>query len=366
MTQNNRIHLVKHSIREQENYCLDQSECRIKLDQNENPYPLPAELRQMITEQWKKAEWNRYPEVYAESLRYVMAEELKQSPANIVTANGSNEILRTVFSALAGPGRTIVTVAPSFSLYSFYGNVFEAEMKILPLKADFSFPVEEITEHSSDPRTVLTVLCSPNNPTGNTIDFSDVLRILEAASGYVLIDEAYMDFCDQDFSGLSRQFDNLILIRSFSKAFSFAFGRFGYGIASAALVEQLYKIFPPYNLNGFIQYAGGQLFQKKDIITPVTKKIVKERNRMQTELSRNPGLCVYPSEANFILVRLLRNCEQVKKKLQSEEVRIRDVSSYTGLSDHIRITIGTPEENDEVVRILQNGEGRKGEGRMER
>jgi len=359
MTQNNRIHLVKHSIRERENYCLDQSEYRIKLNQNESPYPLPAELQQMITEEWKKAEWNRYPDVYSEQLRAVMAEVLDLSPEHIVTANGSNEILRTVFSSLLGPGRTMLTVAPSFSLYSFYGNAFGAKVNILPLQEDFSFPVGKIIEQCRDRGTVLTVLCSPNNPTGNTIDFSDVFRILEAASGYVLIDEAYIDFCDQDFSGLSRQFDNLIVIRTFSKAFSFALGRFGYGIASADLVEQLYKIIPPYNLNGFIQYAAGVLFQNKDVIYPVIESIMSERNRMQSILSRIPDLRDYHSEANFILVHLLRNCEQMKKRLQSEGVRIRDVSSYSGLSDHIRVTVGTPEENEEVVRILSKGKMEK-------
>ncbi|MFO7891506.1 MAG: histidinol-phosphate transaminase [bacterium] len=353
MMQNNRIHLVKKSIREQENYSIDQTEYRIKLNQNENPYPLAAELKERIMEQWGTADWNRYPQVSADRLRRIIAEKLNLAPENIVTANGSNEILRTIFSSLLGSGEKVVMVAPSFSLYSMYGNIFGAEVEILNMEENLNFPVQKIVEKSQDPRTVLTVLCSPNNPTGNTIDFADAVRILEAARGFVLIDEAYIDFCDQDFSGLSRQFSNLILIRTFSKAFSFACGRCGFGIASADLVNQLYKLLPPYNLNGFVQTAAGILFQNKDLIEPVIEKIIEERNRMERLFSQNSGLYTYASEANFILIKPFTEVTTVMKTLQNKSILVRDVSSYPGLSNHLRITVGKPEENDEVMGIFQ-------------
>lgn len=361
---NNVLNLVKKSIREQENYGIDQSEYRIKLNQNENPYPLPQELKNRIMEQWEKADWNRYPQVYAERLRNIIAGELDLEPGNIVTANGSNEILRTVFSSLLDPGRKIVTVAPSFSLYAMYGKIFGAKVETINLREKFLFPVEEIVRKSQDPDTALTVLCSPNNPTGNTLDCADAVRILEAARGFVLIDEAYIDFCDQDFSSLTRRFPHLILIRTFSKAFSFALGRCGYAIAAAELVNQLYKLLPPYNLNGFIQTAAGIMFQNKHCIEPVIEKIVLERHRMKNQLSLNAGLTIYPSEANFILIHPHAEAKRIIKFLQNRSILIRDVSSYPGLSNHLRITVGKPEENEEVLEFLRKME--KGEGRMEK
>jgi histidinol-phosphate aminotransferase len=350
---NNFLHLVKKSIREQENYCIDQSEYRIKLNQNENSYPLPQELKDGIMEQWEKADWNRYPQVYAQRLRKIIADELDLEPENIVTANGSNEILRTIFSSLLGSGRKVVTMAPSFSLYAMYGRLFGAEVETLNLKENFLFSVQEIVKKSQDPRIVLTVLCSPNNPTGNTLDCADVVRILEAAPGFVLIDEAYIDFCDQDFSSLTKQFPNLILIRTFSKAFSFALGRCGYAIAAADLVRQLYKLLPPYNLNGFIQIAAGMMFQHKKCIEPVIEKIIQERHGMETQLSLNAGLTVYPSEANFILIQPLAEVQRVMEFLQNRSILIRDVSSYPGLWNHLRITVGRTEENKEVLEVFK-------------
>ncbi len=350
---NNLVKLVKESIREQENYGIDQGQYRIKLNQNENPYPLPAQLRDQITEEWEKADWSRYPEVEAWNLRKIIAQTVNLRPEHIITASGSNEILRTLFSSLLGPGRKMVTLAPSFSLYAFYGNLLGAEVETLKLQGDFRFPLEQIIEEVKDPRVVLTVLCSPNNPTGNSMPEEEAEKILQSARGYVLIDEAYVDFCDQDFSGLSQKFSNLILLHTFSKAFSFAWGRCGFGIASPALVEQLYKVLPPYNLNGFIQTAAGIILQNRKLVLPVIEKIIQERNRMQKLLSQNSGLEVYPSQTNFILIRPFLKVSTLMKALQEKSILIRDVSSYPGLSNEVRITVGRPEENDEVVRALE-------------
>ena len=346
------LQFVKQAVQDKKVYTLPDIDYEIKVNQNENPYDLPEKVKSAILEKFRATEWNRYPRLGSGGLRQKLAEYLNISTNRVMVGNGSNEILLAVMNAVLEPGKSLLLAEPTFSLYRHYGEINGAEIESIRLDNEFRFPVDEILEKVNKSMVALTVLCSPNNPTGSTISEFELRRILEAANGFVVIDEAYIDFCEQDFLSVTQEYENLILTRTFSKALAFAFGRFGYGIASAAVVDEIYKVLLPYNLNGFSEVAAAELLKHREEMQPVIDEIVREREILIEKLSEVRELKVFPSCANFFLLKPTIPSRALYEHLIDEKILVRDVSHYPGLDNFLRMNIGKPGENKRFVKAI--------------
>ncbi|MCF7803135.1 MAG: histidinol-phosphate transaminase [Candidatus Marinimicrobia bacterium] len=350
----NPLEYLKESVRNKKIYTLPDIDYDIKANQNENPYDLPESVKSEILQGIESTDWNRYPRLGSGGLREKIGQSMGLPAGQVMVGNGSNEIILAVMNALLQPGKQLVIAEPTFSLYRHYGEISGARVEAVRLKEDFAFPADEITDKSQQPDTALTVLCSPNNPTGSTIGETELREILNTAPGFVLIDEAYIDFCSQDFCPLLDDYSNLIITRTFSKAFAFALGRFGYGVAAPDLVNEIYKVLMPYNLNGFSEIAAGILLQHRTDMETTINRIVRERERLIGRLSELDSLDVYPSEANFFLIKPEIPSDELYEQLIGEKILIRDVSHYPGLDNYLRISTGTPKENDNMFTAIAN------------
>lgn len=348
------LDLVKEPVRKSHVYMLPQIDYDVKANQNENPWDIPQEIKQEILQALKSQLWNRYPTLTSPVIREKIAHIHSLKYEQVAVGNGSNELMLAIIQALLSPGKTLLTVEPTFSLYSHYAKVLGAKVKSLPLGEQFSFPVKTLTEKSIESSASLVVLCSPNNPTGNTIAQDDLVQILHAANGYVLVDEAYVDFTNQKFIPLLEQYSNLIITRTFSKAYAFGFGRFGYALGAADIITEIYKVLLPYNLNGFTELAAGILLENREILQQRIDEIKSSRMWLYKKLEKIKGLQVYPSEANFLLVQLERSVDEIFNLLLQQNILVRNVSHYPGLANHIRISVGTQEENKKIVETLRS------------
>ncbi len=347
------LSLVKEKVRQGTLYTLPEVGDRIKINQNENPYDLPQDIKARVTSRLQQLQWNRYPRLGSPEFRRKVGGWLGLDAGRVMVGNGSNEILLAVMNTLLEPDKRMVTIEPTFSLYRHYGELCGSEVRACPLGEGFAFPVDTLAEESGKPGTALTVLCSPNNPTGSTIGEEGLRKVLESGDGFVLVDEAYLDFCDQDFYSLLAEYPNLILTRTFSKAFAFAVGRFGYGLAAPEFVEQVYKVILPYNLNGLTEAAASVLLEHDAWRGPVIRKIICQREKFITALNAITGLQAVPSESNFFLIKPECDSDILYRRLMEEGILIRDVSHYPGLDNYLRISTGTAEENSKVIEVIQ-------------
>lgn len=345
--------MIKKSVASKRIYHLPKVNYRIKLNQNENPYDLPEKIKSKILQEINRQNWNRYPELGSFKLRKKIGESLAINPDSIMVGNGSNEIMLAIMTTLLEPGKQMLTISPTFSLYSHYGQILGAEVEAIPLQTDFQFPIEELLLKSSEKRNALTILCSPNNPTGSCISNEDLIRVLKSANGFVLVDEAYFDFSEQDFSNLINQFENLVITRTFSKACAFSYGRFGYGLANPRFVQEVYKVLLPYNLGGFSEVAASIFLENKKLLEPIISEIKDHRIILFQELDKMDQICVYPSQANFLLIKPACKSGWLFEELVKKGILVRDVAYYPGLGNHLRITVGKPSENKMLIDVLR-------------
>ena len=347
------VELVREAIRQRKLYTLPRGKYIAKLNQNENPYEVPDSIKEEILREIKRKSWNRYPDLAYSELKEEIAEWQKVAKERIIIGNGSNEVLFSIMFTLLSKGDELVSISPSFSMFENFSSLIETRTTYLRLKkGNFSFPVEDIEERAASGKYKLILLCSPNNPTGNTLSRDELVRILESAKGYVLVDEAYVDFCNQDFKKLIDDYDNLILTRTFSKAFSFPFGRFGYGILPVELAREVVKAQLPYNLNGMTETAVRVLIKNRKVFGEILEKITKEREKLFVELNKIPGIKPYLSSSNFILIKTVFDSQLLYAQLMKRGILIRDVSYYPGLKNHLRITVGKPQENQILIETM--------------
>ncbi|HKJ67633.1 MAG TPA: histidinol-phosphate transaminase [bacterium] len=344
---------VKEPVRKQKLYTLPEIDYDIKVNQNENPFDLPDDLKQKILSAIRERQWNRYPRLGSEELRHRLGTSLGVSGDVLMVGNGSNEVMLAIMNAVLEPGKCLVTIEPTFTLYKHYAEIMGAEVITVPLADDFTFQVDLLKRAVSKFDVALTIVCSPNNPTGTVLEESQLRELLEAGSGFILVDEAYGDFSTQDFLPLLDEYPNLLLTRTFSKAFAFAFGRFGYGIAHPDMAAEIYKVLLPYNLNGFTETAVEILLSEKETMETIIADIIQQRDSLYETLQQFVELEVYPSQANFFLIHPNIDSAWLYNQLMARKILVRDVSYYPGLGNHLRISVGTEEENSRIMDSLR-------------
>lgn len=326
-----------------------QGKVRAKLNQNENPYEIPENLKRQIFNDIASLLWGRYPQ-YIPTLRDKLAKKYNRASEEILPGNGSNQLSYALFTALIGIGDKVVSAPPTFSLFDLVEKIHRVNSVHVDLNEDFSMDAEKFIAESRDAK--LSMIVSPNNPTGNeyTLDFLEC--VCQAAKGFVFWDEAYGEFTDNTAIPLLDQYPNLIISRTFSKAFSLAGLRAGYLIAHPKIIEAIQKVSVPYNLNIMSEYIASTLLDQTEWMQEKIKIILEERKRLYSALQKWDTIKVFPSKANFILCKL-ENKMSVYQGLMDKGVLVRNMGGHPLIEDTFRVTVGTPEENDIFLEALK-------------
>src|SRR6185369_5696169 len=298
------LHTIKQRVRELSPYSLKRAKARLKLNQNENPWDAPLRIKEEVLRRLEERRWSQYPDFVPEALHRRLAEHSGWAPEGIIAGNGSNELIQAVLMVTLAEGKRVLISEPTFALYQQISRILGADVISVPLNSqlEFDLPALKAEIESSQPDVV--IICSPNNPTGCVMSHSDLATILKATRGLVVIDEAYFEFSDQTALPLLAQHENLIVLRTFSKAMALAGLRVGYLLAAPDLVREISKSVLPYNLNVFSQTAAEvaiEMYQSE--LEPLINLIRAERDRLCAELKGIPGLTPKSSRANFILLR---------------------------------------------------------------
>jgi histidinol-phosphate aminotransferase len=342
---------VRDDLSALDGYHSPQVTVRVRLNTNESPVAPPAAWRDAFAAEVSRIEWHRYPDRAATELRQTIGEMHGVPAGQVFVANGSNEVLQTLLLTYAGHGRRVVTFEPTYQLHAHLARISGAEVVEGERSADFRIDLAEVDRVlASDP--VVTFLCSPNNPTGLVESEETVRVVLDRAPGIVLVDEAYGQFAD--WSALSLVDDDraLVVTRTFSKTWSMAAARLGYLVGPTWLVAELDKVVLPYHLDTAKQIGGRLAMRFVDEMEERVKTVVAERERIAAALERL-DVDTWPSGANFILLRPRnRSGNDVWQGLLDRSVLVRDCSGWPRLADCLRVTVGTPEENDDFLIAL--------------
>lgn len=352
MNLNNALALINPSVSGRSAYHLEPLDVPVKLNQNENPFDWPRSIKEEVGRFCIERPWNRYPPFIPERLRKMLGDYIGVSGDAIIAGNGSNEMLLVLLLALTRKDEPVILCQPTFTVYRLLAEGIGAGSETVYLDDQFRFDVSAIKAVIKKlPRSPL-ILCSPNNPTGSTLSEADLRTILESHQGFVIFDQAYIEFGGYDAIPLIGEYPNLIVTRTFSKAFAGAGLRIGYMAGSEAVIHEINKIKLPYNINFFSEHVARTALEHRSELAEGIALLVRERDALQTFLATLP-VTVFPSAANFIMIRTERK-QELFDALVDDGILIRDVSSYPRLENCLRISIGTPDENRQLSVSLNN------------
>ena len=341
---------IKPAVRQVHAYTLKHFEARVKINQNENPFDMPGPIKIAVEKVMAQKCWARYPAFVPVELACKLAEFAGWQSAGILVGNGSNELIEAVLMVSVEKGKRVVIPQPTFTLYKLLTTILGGELEEVYLTHGLGFDVPKLIEAARN--ADVTILCSPNNPTGGILSYQELREILDKAHGLVLVDEAYHEFSRQSVVPLLREFENLIVLRTFSKAMAMAGLRVGYLLGHPRLVEEISKAKLPYNLNIFSMAAAEAAIEHFDLLRPQIDRIIQERERVYGELKKIPGIKPYPSQANFIVMETEVPPAAVFNALYADGVLVRDVSRYPMLEKFLRASIGSLEENNQFLYSL--------------
>lgn len=354
------LQTIKPTVRKLRAYSLSPHRASVKINQNENPWEVPENVKAETLRRLGARRWSRYPAFVATSLQESLAEFASWTPAGVIAGNGSNELIQSLLMVTVNEGKRVLISEPTFALYRQVTTVLGGQVVSVPLKANFEFDVAALTEVVQDSKPEVVILCSPNNPTGSLIEDVDLIQLLKTAPALVVIDEAYHEFAGHSVVPLLKDYPNLVVLRTFSKAMGLAGMRIGYLLAAPQLVTEIRKAVLPYNLNVFSQTVAEVAIEMYEAeFQPLVKRIIAERERLFAELSVIEGLQPVASRANFMIVRTTVEPRKLFNELLAHDILIRDVSGYPMLKDYFRFNVGTPEENDRLIQALNEIMGKQ-------
>lgn len=318
----------------------------LKLNTNENPYPPSPGVVEAL--QGVGEELRLYPAPFADVLREKAAQVYGLAPENIMAGNGSDDLLTIAVRAFVGEGEPMAYPWPSYVLYPTLAAIQNASAVPVPFPEDFSLP-----GGLAEANARLTIVCNPNSPTGTFVPVDEISRLALSVSGVVLVDEAYVDFADDSCVSLVAEHPNVVVTRSFSKSFSLAGVRIALAMASPDLISGMMKVKDSYNVSRLCIAAGVAALNDIDHMRANVEKIRRERTHLSAELE-NRGFSVLPSSANFLLARLAEgSAEALYLALKGQNILVRTFD-MEGLSDCVRITIGTPEQDARLLEAIDN------------
>jgi histidinol-phosphate aminotransferase len=344
---------IREEIRALKAYHVPDSAGLVKLDAMENPYSLPEPLRVRIAKLVTEAAVNRYPDPGAAALKPELRKALDvPASAELLLGNGSDELIQMLVMAIAKPGAVVMGVQPSFVMFNMIATFAGTRYVGIDLRDDFTLDIERLLAAIDRERPALVFIAYPNNPTGNLFDAGMIERVIEAAPGLVVVDEAYHAFAGTSFMARLPRHANLLVMRTLSKL-GLAGLRLGVLAGGPAWLKELDKLRLPYNINTLTQVVAREVLQHRNVLTEQAEAIKVERGRLLRDMTAMPGISAYPSDANFILFRTSQ-AERVFDGLKRRGVLIKSLhGSHRLLADCLRVTVGTPGENTAFLTALR-------------
>lgn len=349
--------IIRDDVRAMGAYHVPDSHGLVKLDAMENPYRLPPALREELGKRLSEVALNRYPVPTSEALRAKL-KSVMQVPAGmeVLLGNGSDELISIIAMAAAKPGAKVLAPVPGFVMYAMSAQFAGLEFVGVPLREDFSLDRARMLRKMAEEQPAIIYLAYPNNPTGNLFDAEDMEVIVRAANGdvcnsLVVVDEAYQPFAQDSWMPRLADFDNLLVMRTVSKL-GLAGIRLGYMAGAPAWIEQFDKVRPPYNINVLTEATALFALEHVDVLDEQAAQLREQRSALAAQLSAQPGVTVFPSDANFLLIRV-PNAAQTFERLVSRKVLIKNVSKmHALLANCLRVTVSTPEENAQFMEAF--------------
>ncbi len=345
---------IKDSVRALRAYTLSPDRASVKLNQNENPWDAPLAIKQETLQRLHARAWSRYPDFSASALQERLAAFSGWKADGVLAGNGSNELIQALLMVTVSAGKKVLINEPTFALYRQITTVLGGEVISVPLAPSLSFDGAALQAAIREKDPDVVIICSPNNPTGCVLETASLAGIIKTTRGLVVVDEAYFEFSQQTAVPLLAQHKNLVVLRTFSKAMALAGLRVGYLLADQSLVVEIAKALLPYNLNFVSQTAAEVAIGMYETeLAPLVQTMIGERERLYREIGEINGLTPVPSRANFMVVHSTIEPKQVFRELLQRDILIRDVSGYPMLKDYFRISVGTPSENDALLKALR-------------
>lgn len=318
---------------------------------NENPNNVPEDVQIEIRKALKNFPFNRYPDPLANELRDLIAEANGLTRNNVLLGNGGDELLFNFALAWGGPGRTFLNVPPTFSVYEANARLVGTNVVNIPRKPNFDIDEEAVLNRAAQGDIDFIMITSPNNPTGKLACGSFVRELLNSTDALVMVDEAYFEFSRSTMRPLLEEHENLVILRTFSKAFSLAGVRLGYLLANESVIREFIKVRQPYSVDALSQAIGCAVFRNRAKFEPGIEQIIEQRGVLIEKLRLMPTVEVFDSDSNYILVRLPKAGE-VWQQLYDRGILVRDFSSAPLLENCLRISVGLPEENEALLAAL--------------
>lgn len=350
---------VRPAIRAMQAYHVPDATGLVKLDAMENPYSCPLEVREAWLSALRMAELNRYPDPDAAAVKDKL-KEVMQVPErqSLLMGNGSDEIIQMILTLMAAPDHCVVAPEPGFVMYRILSEILGMPYFGVPLKADFTLDLAAMLDVIEQSRPAVVFIASPNNPTGNLFHRADIIRIIEHSPGLVVLDEAYTAFASDNCMDLLDRYEHLLVMRTLSKA-GLAGLRTGFVAGPDAWLGELDKIRLPYNVNVLSQLSVSFFLEHYDVLEEQAGHIRRDRNILYQALERIKGIDVYPSDANFLLFRTRAQPAGVlHNSLRERGILIKILQEAHPLLDQcLRVTVGTPDENERFLAALQDSLG---------
>ncbi len=327
----------------------------LKLDGNENLFLNNNHINRIIRDSLNEIETNIYTDTLCQDLRESIGRHFHLPADYVMVGNGADGVIDTIVKTFLEPGVNAIVVEPTYSIYKFFIKIMGAVYRPALLEDDFSLTSEKIIELCDD-KTKLIFLCSPNNPTGNQFNYDEIINLLEKSHSILVVDEAYAEFGNYSLIPALRKYQNLIVLKTMSKAYGLASLRAGYCLANPEIVEELLKVSPPYPVNIIAQKIIPKIFAQVKLILNAIKKIQVQRSRLVKQLNNITGVEAYPSDANFILFRITDKKltgNIVHERLLKKGIILRNRGSLPKLENCLRVTVCPPMESEIFIEALK-------------
>ncbi|MDE3010686.1 MAG: histidinol-phosphate transaminase [Pseudomonadota bacterium] len=346
------IELIRPEVRALQAYHVQDARGLIKLDAMENPFPLPAGLRDLLGQRLAEAAYNRYPDAQPAALKALLAASLGvPAAAGLLLGNGSDEVIQILAQAVARPGATLLSVEPGFVMFRLLAQSCGLNYHGVPLRADFSLDLDAVLDAIRVIRPALVFLAIPNNPTGNVFPDAAVAAVLEATPGLVVVDEAYFPFTDHSWLARVGERRNLLVMRTLSKL-GLAGIRLGFLAGPPDLIGEFEKLRLPYNISVATQVIATTVLESVDVLWQQARLLRAERSRMAGVLAAMAGVQCFASEANFLLIRVDQP-GAVFDALKAHGILIKNLNgAHALLHGCLRITVGSSDQNDRLLDAL--------------
>ncbi|MCL5986052.1 MAG: histidinol-phosphate transaminase [Actinobacteria bacterium] len=341
------------NLKELSAYSLPSLTAKYKLNANESPWELPEAIKTGINAEVAALNFARYPDPSCSSLKKAISEWLNVKTSEILLGGGSNEVIQCAFLAYGGVGRRAMSIYPTYAMAPKISAITGTEISYIKTDADFELDIERAYFEIKKQKPHIFYIANPNNPTGRYVDVADLKKLLELADTLFLVDEAYGEFCEGSMLEFLPDFPNLSIVKTFSKAYRMAGLRLGIILSSEDIICEMTKVKLPYNVNSVTQMAAERIIRNRALLSDDIALIKAEREKIYDFLVNNVNASVVRSSANFLLFRTKFRADELFKMLYGNGILVRNFDGYQGLSGYLRVTVGTPRENQVFFKAMR-------------